>query len=118
LDQQIPRLQAELDFLRIQSLSRHEIVAQAQDLYGRWVDLLADEKRHIVENVVERITIGKGEVSIDVAYIPARSEITAKRQRGDRASAPALPAHAHVLPRQVEDLLRTSSSFWPVAVDP
>jgi site-specific DNA recombinase len=87
LDEQIPRLQAELDFLRIQSLSRDEIVAQAQDLYGRWEDLLTEEKRHIVENVVERITIGKGEVSIDLAYVPARSEITAKRQRGDTGSS-------------------------------
>jgi site-specific DNA recombinase len=86
-DEQIPRLQAELDFLRIQTLSRDEIVAQAQDLYGRWIDLLPDEKRRIVENVVEGITIGKGEVSIDLAYIPSRSEITAKRQRGDRDSS-------------------------------
>ncbi len=82
LDDQLPRLQAELDFLRIQNLSREEIVAEAQDLYGRWADLLPDEKQQIVENVVERISIGKGEVSTDLAYIPSHSEITTKRQRG------------------------------------
>lgn len=82
IDDQLPRLQAELDFLRIQNLSRDEIVAEAQDLYGRWTDLLSDEKRQIVENVVERICIGKGEVAIDLAYMPSRSEISTKKQRG------------------------------------
>ncbi|MEP7118105.1 MAG: recombinase family protein, partial [Acidobacteriota bacterium] len=88
LDDQLPRLQAELDFLRIQNLSRDEIVAEAQDLYGRWADLLPDEKQQIVENVVERITVGKGEVAIDLAYIPSHSEITTKRQRGNKDSSP------------------------------
>jgi site-specific DNA recombinase len=86
LEDQLPRLQAEIDFLRIQNLSRDEIINEAQDLYGRWADLLPEEKRHIVENVVERITLGKGEVSIDLAYVPSRSEITAKGQRGHRGS--------------------------------
>jgi site-specific DNA recombinase len=78
LEDQLPRLQAELDFLRIQNLSRDEIISEAQDLYGRY--LIPEEKRQIVENVVERITVGKGEVSIDLAYVPSPSEITAKRQ--------------------------------------
>ena len=80
LEDQLPRLQAELDFLRIQNLSRDEIISEAQDLYGRWTDLIPEEKRQIVENVVERITVGKGEVSIDLSYVPSSSEITAKRQ--------------------------------------
>ena len=86
LEDQLPRLKAEIDFLRIQNLSRDEIVSEAQDLYGRWADLLPEEKRHIVENVVDRITLGKGEVSIDLAYVPSRSEITTKGQRGHTGS--------------------------------
>ena len=88
LDDRLPKLQAELDFLRIQTLSRDEIIAEAQDLYGRWSDLLPEEKRQIVENVVERITISKNGVAIDLAYIPTPSEITAKRQRGHTGSSP------------------------------
>lgn len=86
LDDELPKLQAELDFLRVQNLSRDEIVSEAQDLYGRWQDLLPDEKRRIVETVVERITVGKGSLSIDLAYLPSRSEIVGKRQRGDTGS--------------------------------
>ncbi|HEY4505173.1 MAG TPA: helix-turn-helix domain-containing protein [Candidatus Paceibacterota bacterium] len=81
LDDQLPRLQAELDFLRIKNLSRDEIVSEAQDLYGRWSDLLPEEKRQIIENVVDRITI-------DLSYVPSPSEIATKRQRDH---TPALP---------------------------
>ena len=87
MDDQLPRLQAELDFLRIQNLSRDEIIAEAQDLYSRWSDLLPEEKRQIVENVVERITIGKGSVSIDLSYVPSPSEVATKRQRGHTGSS-------------------------------
>lgn len=88
LDDELPRLQAELDFLRIQNLSRDEIIAEAQDLYRRWTDLLPEEKRQIVENVVERISIGKDSVAIDLAYLPTSSEIATKRQRGHMGSWP------------------------------
>lgn len=71
LDEQIPKLQAELDFLRIQNLSRDELIAGAQSLFDRWSDLLPEEKLQIVENVVERITIGKGDVAIDLSYAPS-----------------------------------------------
>ena len=83
LDDQLPRLQAELDFLAIQNLSRDEIISEAQDLYGRWSDLLPEEKRQIVENVVERITIGKEDVAIDLATFLLRLK---SRQKGNAAT--------------------------------
>ena len=87
LDDQLPRLQAELDFQRIQNLSRDEIISEAQDLYGRWTDLLPEEKRQIVENVVERVTVGHASVSIDLSYVPSASEIVAKGQRSPTGSS-------------------------------
>lgn len=87
MDDELPKLQAELDFLRIQNVSRDEIISEAQDLYGRWTDLLPEEKRQIIENVVERITIGKDSVAIDLSYAPSPSEIARKRQRGHRGSS-------------------------------
>lgn len=71
LEDQIPRLQAELDFVRIQNLSRDEIVANAQSLFDRWGDLIPEEKLQIVETVVDRIVIGKGTVAIDLSYAPS-----------------------------------------------
>jgi site-specific DNA recombinase len=81
LEDQIPRLQAELDFARISNTSRDEIIAQAQDLHGRWPDLLPEEKRQIAEGIIERMVIGDGDITIELAYVPTPSEIVGKRQR-------------------------------------
>jgi site-specific DNA recombinase len=87
LEDRIPTLQAELDFARISNTSRDEIVSQAQDLYARWADLLPHEKREIAEGIVERITIGDGDIAIDLHYAPSRSEIVGKRERNFRDSS-------------------------------
>lgn len=79
---QIPQLQGEVDSLRIGRLSSDEFVREAQDLYGRWSDLTQEEKRRIIEEITERITVGKGEVAIALALWPFRaSELVAIGQR-------------------------------------
>jgi site-specific DNA recombinase len=70
LEDQLPVLQAELDVLRISELSREEVIEGARDLYTRWPTLPSDEKRQIVEEIVERIEIGRGDVSITLYYAP------------------------------------------------
>jgi site-specific DNA recombinase len=69
LDAQIPELQAEVDVRRIHLLSRDQIVSEAQTLYEQWDDLDQDERRVIVETIVERITINDGEITIDLRYL-------------------------------------------------
>jgi site-specific DNA recombinase len=88
LEDELPRLQGELDFLKIQYVSSDEVLAEARDLASRWATLTAEEKRQIVEQVVDRITVGKDEVAIDLAYLPTSSEITAKRRHNLRGSSP------------------------------
>lgn len=70
-----PRLQGEIDYLQIQHASSAEIIAQAQDLYGRWPDLPFEEKRRIVETIVERVVVGNGEISFDLSYLPGASGV-------------------------------------------
>jgi site-specific DNA recombinase len=91
LEAEIPRLRGELDFLKIQYLSRDEILAGAQDLHERWPKLTFEEQRAIVEAVVRGITVGKEEVEVDLAYFPDSSEIAAQRPRILRGARP-LPA--------------------------
>ncbi|MGH7147590.1 MAG: recombinase family protein, partial [Nitrospiraceae bacterium] len=81
LEEQIPALQGDLDFLKIQYLSSEEIVTEARDLYTRWPKLEQEEKRKIIETVTEKIVIGKDEVDIHLCYLPNASEIMARRQR-------------------------------------
>lgn len=70
LEDELPRLQAELDVLRISAASREEILEEARDLTTRWGDLPELEKRQIVEAITERIVIGKDDVEIMLLHLP------------------------------------------------
>jgi len=50
--------------------------------------LEAEEKRKVVENITERIVIGKDDVTINLCYLPSSSEIMAEKQRGLTDSSP------------------------------
>ena len=71
LDEEIPRIQAEVDLLKISYHSKDQVVTNARDLYSRWPSLEYQEKRKVTESLTERITIGQGEISIDLCYLPS-----------------------------------------------
>lgn len=97
IGEQIPDLQSEIDFLKIQILSRDETFEEFRSLYDRWQTFDTEEKRRIVEHTVESITIGQNEVSIELGYLPSSSELMASRQRRDvRAATSVRPENANV----------------------
>ena len=75
LQDEIPRLQAEIDFLKISYLSRDQILSDARDLYARWPQLAFEERRRIVETITESITVGDGEITIDLCYLPSSEDM-------------------------------------------
>lgn len=77
----IPRLQGEIDFLKINYLSSAEIVSEAQNLYSRWPVLPFEEKRRVVENITEKIVVGDGDISLELCYLPSSAELVSKRHR-------------------------------------
>jgi site-specific DNA recombinase len=79
LGEELPRLQGEVDFMKIQLLSRDEVLSGAKDLHARWPQLSPEEKRQIVEAVVEEIRVGKEEVEIDLAYFPALPAVNSEK---------------------------------------
>lgn len=83
---QMPHLQGEIDFLKVQYLSSDEIFTEAKDIYSRWLELEQAEKRKIIENILEKIVIGKEDVSISLCYLPSSAEIMAERQHNLRGS--------------------------------
>jgi site-specific DNA recombinase len=87
IEDELPRLQAELDVLKIQLISQDDILAQARDIYARWPDFIPAERRRIVEAIVDRIEVGKEEVKIVLAHVP--SLIGAKREENSRSSGGA-----------------------------
>ncbi|MBS1683214.1 MAG: recombinase family protein [Bacteroidetes bacterium] len=70
LNDQIPQLQGEIDFLKVQSLSSETVLSEAKDLYQRWPKMEYEEKRTIVEVITEAITIDKEDIRIKLSYLP------------------------------------------------
>lgn len=86
LGAEIPRLQGEIDFLRINYLSSADVVSEAQDLYSRWPSLEFEEKRRVVENITEKIVVGDGDISLELCYLPSSAELVSKEHRNLRGS--------------------------------
>lgn len=84
---QIPDLQGEIDFFKIQLLSQDEILSESQDLASRWSDLDRDEKRQIIENVTERIEVGDTDVEIELCRLPFLRKTAVEGQRDVRGSS-------------------------------
>ena len=78
---QLPELQGEIDFLKIQHLSKDEVVYEARDLHSRWPTLDFPEKRAIVEIITEKVMVGKDEVAINLCYLPASVKTLTESQR-------------------------------------
>ncbi len=82
LQEEIPSLQSEIDYIKIAYLSSDQILNEARDLHTRWPELNIQSKRQIVENITNKINIGKNQIDIDLSYLPA-SEFTANGQHID-----------------------------------
>jgi site-specific DNA recombinase len=70
LGNQLPELQAEIDFLKIQNRSGDVILQDAKDLYEQWNKLELEQKRHIVETITEEIVVGKEDIRIHLKNLP------------------------------------------------
>jgi site-specific DNA recombinase len=81
LDAELPKLQAEVDFLKVNNLSADEVLSEARTLYDRWPDLPTDDKRKIAESIIEKIVIGDGEIDITLSYLPSSEELTKSQQQ-------------------------------------
>ena len=76
IDNQLPELEAEIDFMKIQHMSGDVVLSDAKDLYSRWDSLTFEDKRTIVEVITDVITIGKEDIHIKLSYIPTKNTNT------------------------------------------
>jgi site-specific DNA recombinase len=86
LREELPRLQGEIDFLKIRYLSASDVVFEAQTLWTQWPELPFDDRRRIVENITEKIVVGDGDISFELCYLPSSAELMAERHRNLRGS--------------------------------
>ena len=72
IDNQLPEIEAEIDFLKMQHYSSDTVLSDAKDLYSQWDSLSFDDKRTIVEVITDVITVGKEDIHIKMSYIPTK----------------------------------------------
>ena len=78
---ELPKLQAEVDFLWVNKLSADDVLHEASTLYDRWPKMPVDEKRKIAESLIEKVVIGDGEIDITFSYLPSSEELCKSQQR-------------------------------------
>ena len=100
IDNQLPELQAEIDFLKINFLSSGEILHEAQDLHSHWPSMTPDDKRKIVELITEKIIIDKADIQITLSYLPTPPKLVADGHRTPTGSkmSPRLRTISRSLP--------------------
>jgi site-specific DNA recombinase len=88
IQDQIPTLQGEIDFLKIQYLSNDQVLNEAKNLYSNWKNLTSEEKRKIIESITDKIIIAQEEITIKLCSLPPTPKIMASWQRNFRGSSP------------------------------
>jgi site-specific DNA recombinase len=73
LEEQLPLMEAEIDYQRIQHQSADVVIADAKTLYEQWPEMPFESKRVIVETITRHITIGKDDIHIALAVDPTFS---------------------------------------------
>jgi site-specific DNA recombinase len=89
IEKEIPALEAERDFLKIQSVSNDTVTQEAKDLYQSWTKMPFEEKRTIIETITDKIIIDTESINIALSYIPTTHPFqnAGKRQHGRRDSS-------------------------------
>jgi len=77
----LPKLQAEVDLIKVDQLSADDILHEANTLYDRWPKLPTEDKRKIAESLVEKIVIGENEIDITFSYLPSCEEACKSQQQ-------------------------------------
>lgn len=78
---ELPKLQADADYLRVNSISTADVMAEANALYDKWPSLPLDDRRKIAEAVCEKIVIGQGEINITYSHLPSSEELCKSQTR-------------------------------------
>jgi len=78
---ELPKLEAEVDFLKVNKLSADDVLHEATTLYDRWPKLPTQDKRKIVEALIEKIVIGNGEIDITFSHLPSSEELCKSQQQ-------------------------------------
>lgn len=79
IEDELPRTQAEVDYLKIDLHSSDQVISEAKDLCEQWPHLTITEKQQVIEDITESVLVGKEEISINLSYLPSPSKKNSSR---------------------------------------
>lgn len=112
LEEELPRIQARLDVLRVGTASQAEAIEEARDLWSGWDTLPLEDKRQIVEAITDRIIVGKDDVEIRLLYIPSGNDAEKATRPCDRVAF-LLPGVRACLRSPKPEVMRLSGNDLP-----
>ena len=77
---ELPKLEAEVAHLKVTELSVEDVTSEAKLLYSNWPTMPIENKRSILESIVEKITIGQGEIELTLSYLPSSEDMVKSQQ--------------------------------------
>ncbi|MDR3457111.1 MAG: recombinase family protein [Verrucomicrobiae bacterium] len=81
LQAELPKLEAEVDLLNVNKLSADDVLHESATLYDRWPNLPTEDKRRVVEAIIEKLVIGNGEIDITFSHLPSSEELCKSQSR-------------------------------------
>jgi len=81
LNAELPKLEADVDVLRVNKLSADDVLHEARILHKRWPSMPVPDKRKVVEAIIEKVVIGDGEIDITFSHLPSSEEQCKNQQR-------------------------------------
>ena len=81
LNDALPKLEAEVDLLKVNKLSADDVLNESNSLHARWPKMPPSEKRQNVEALIEKIIVGNGELDITYSLLPTSIEQCKNQQR-------------------------------------
>jgi site-specific DNA recombinase len=84
---EIPRLQAEIDIAKANSISKNYLLERATNFASMWPILEDDDKRRLVQDLVDKIEIGEDSLHFVLSYNPSFG-LLEKDVRNPRGSSP------------------------------
>ena len=88
LNAELPKLEAEVNSLKENHVSAADVLQEAHTLYARWPNMETVEKRKIIESIIEKVTIGNGEIDITYSHLPTSIDVCKNQQRLGMAMRP------------------------------
>ena len=115
IDDQLPEIEVETDFLKMQHVNGDTVLYDARQLYNSWNDYTFEQKRHIVEVITREITVGKEDIRIHLSHMPTTAQ-TAEPAQSKVIQNPVKgqPVHFFALPfSTIENRIPRKAKAYP-----